>query len=66
MKKLVLALAAVLGLAFVMPIPAAQATTVKKVVIKRGHDRGHHYGWRNHRGGNKKMVIVKKRGEHRM
>ena|SRR6187431_408032 len=27
------------------------------VVIKRSHDRGHHYGWRNHRDGAK--VVVK-------
>ena len=63
MKKLVLALVAVLGLAFVAPMPVANATTVKKVVIKRGHDRGHHYGWR-HRHGPNKVVIVKKRGHH--
>ena len=64
MKKLVLALAAVLGVAFVVPMPAAQATTVKKVIIKRDHDRGHHYGWRNHHRANK-VVVVKKRGYHR-
>jgi Ni/Co efflux regulator RcnB len=63
MKKLVLALAAVLGIAFVAPMPAAQAQTVKKVIIKRDHDRGHHYGWRHRHGGNK-VVIVKKRGHH--
>jgi hypothetical protein len=65
MKKFIVALAAVLGLAFVMPIPAAQAETVKKVIIKRGHDHGHHYGWRNHHRANK-VVIVKKRGDHHM
>jgi Ni/Co efflux regulator RcnB len=71
MKKLVIAFAAVIGLAAVVPMTAAQAET-KKVIIKRGghdhgwrhHDRGHHYGWRNrdrHHGG-KKVVIIKKRG----
>jgi len=64
MKKLVLALVAVLGLAFVAPMPGANATTVKKVVIKCGHDRGHHYGWRHRHRANKKVVIVKKRGHH--
>jgi len=65
MKKFALALAAVLGLAFVVPAAApAEAQTTKKVIIKRGHDRGHHYGWRNHRGHNKKVVIIKKRGGH--
>ena len=63
MKKLVVALAAVVGFAFVAPLPAAHAEVTKKVIIKKGghHDRGHHYGWRNHHGG-KKVVIVKKRG----
>jgi len=66
MKNVTMALAAVLGLAFVAPtIQTAQAETVKKVMIKRGHDRGHHYGWRNHHRGNK-VVIVKKRGDHHM
>jgi hypothetical protein len=64
MKKFVLALAAVLGVAFVVPMPAAQAETVKKVIIKRGHDHGHHYGWRHRDGGNKKVVIIKKRNHH--
>jgi Ni/Co efflux regulator RcnB len=71
MKKLVIALAAVIGVAAVMPMTAAQAET-KKVIIKRGHghdhgwrhhDRGRHMGWREHRGG-KKVVIIKKRGHH--
>jgi hypothetical protein len=66
MKTLTLALATVLGIAFVAPITAAQAETTKKVIIKRGgHDRGHHYGWRNHHGGNK-VVIIKKRRHHEM
>jgi len=67
MKKLTIALAAVLGLAFVAPtIQSAQAETVKKVIIKRGHDRGHHYGWRNHDHGSKKVVIIKHRRHHEM
>jgi Ni/Co efflux regulator RcnB len=70
MKKLVIALAAVIGVAAIVPMTTtAQAETFKKVIIKRGHgdhgwrhhDRGRHLGWRNHRGG-KKVVIVKKRG----
>jgi hypothetical protein len=67
MKTLTLALATVLGIAFVAPITAAQAQETKKVIIKRGHDRGHHFGWREHRhhGGNK-VVIIKKRRHHEM
>lgn len=66
MKKVTIALAAVLGLAFIAPtIPSAQAETVKKVIIKRGHDRGHHFGWRHHHDG-KKVVIIKKHHHHEM
>jgi len=64
MKKFALALAAVLGLAFVVPAAAPAQAETKKIIIKRGHDRGHHMGWRNHRGGNKKVVIIKKRSHH--
>jgi hypothetical protein len=64
MKKVTIALAAVLGLAFVAPtIQSAQAETV---IIKRGHDRGHHYGWRHRDHGNKKVVIIKHRRHHEM
>ena len=67
MKKVTIALATVLALAFIAPtIPSAQAETVKKVIIKRGHDRGHHYGWRNHHGPSQKVVIIKKRSHHHM
>ena len=64
MKNVTIALAAVLGVAFVVPtIQTAQAETVKKVIIKRGHDRGHHYGWRNHHHA-KKVVVIKHRSHH--
>ena len=64
MKKLMIALAAVLGLAFVAPtVQSAQAETV---IIKRGHDRGHHYGWRHRDRHVKKVVIIKKQRHHHM
>jgi len=58
MKQLALALAAALGFAFVMPMPAAHAD--KKIIIKRAHDRGFHEGWHHHHGGGKTVII--KRG----
>jgi hypothetical protein len=63
MKKLTIALAAILGLAFVAPIPGAQAQETKKIIIKRGHDRdrGHHFGMREH---HKKVVIIKRHRRH--
>jgi len=64
MKTLTIALAAALGLAFVAPVTNAQAET-KTVIIKRGHDRGHHFGWRHHHDG-KKVVIIKKHHHHEM
>jgi len=63
MKTLTIALAAVLGLAFVAPI-ATSAAKAETVVIKhRDHDRGYHEGWR-HRHHEGKVVIIKKRRHH--
>ena len=64
MKKVVFALAAVLAVAFVAPLSTAQAENTK-VVIKRGHGHGHHFGMREHHGG-KKVVIIKHRRHREM
>ena len=69
MKKFALALAAVVGLAFVVPATAPAEAGM------RGHDRGHHYGWRHnrghhygwrnhHRGHHNKVVFMRKRSHH--
>jgi Spy/CpxP family protein refolding chaperone len=56
MRKLVLTLAALAAVGIALPV-ATQPASAGTVVIKK--DRGHHYGWRNHRA--QKVVIVKKR-----
>jgi hypothetical protein len=54
-----LGLAAIAAVGIVVPVTApAQAETVKKVIIKKHGDRGHHYGWRNR---NRTKVIVRHR-----
>ena len=67
MKKIAFALAAAGILALSVPVatPVAAATT-KKVIIKKGGDRGLHRGWAHsrHRGATKK-VIIKRGGEGR-
>jgi hypothetical protein len=52
MRKIVIALAAFAAIGIALPVTSpASADTVKKVVIKRGHDhdRGYHRGWNNNR-----------------
>lgn len=63
MKQLALLAAVAATVAFTAPAFAREMDhgdrhVTKKVVIK--HDRGHHYGWRNHHGyGVKKKVVIK-------
>ena len=56
MRKLVLTLAALAVVGIALPV-ASNTANAETVVIKE--NRGHHYGWRNHRA--EKVVIVKKR-----
>ena len=56
MRKIVLMLAAVAAVGIALPV-ATQPASAETVVIKQ--NRGHHYGWRNHRRDN--VVIIKKR-----
>jgi Spy/CpxP family protein refolding chaperone len=60
MRKIVLTLAALAAVGIALPV-ATQPASANTVVIKK--DRGHHYGWRNHRA--ERVVIVKKRHHHR-
>jgi hypothetical protein len=61
MRKFVLIVAALVAYCFVVPFASTANAETKKIIIKRGgHDRGHHRGAR-HRGGGKKVIIVKKR-----
>ena len=60
MRKLVLTLAALAAVGIALPV-ASNTANAETVVIKQ--NRGHHYGWRNHRA--EKVVIVKKRHHHR-
>ena len=59
MRKLVLTLAALAAVGIALPV-ASNTANAETVVIKQ--NRGHHYGWRNHRA--EKVVIVKKRRHH--
>jgi hypothetical protein len=56
MRKLVLTLAALAAFGIALPV-ASNTANAETVVIKQ--NRGHHYGWRNHRA--EKVVIVNKR-----
>ena len=56
MRKLVLTLAALAAVGIALPV-ASNTANAETVVIKQ--NRGHHYGWRNHRA--ERVVIVKKR-----
>ena len=56
MRKTILTLAALAAFGIVLPA-ATQSASVETVVIKK--DRGHHYGWRNHRA--ERVVVVKQR-----
>jgi hypothetical protein len=64
MKKLALATAAVMALAFSAPTFTAPASAqeIKVKVGERHHDRGRHEGWRHHRA--EKVVIHRDRGRH--
>ena len=63
MRTFALALASVAAIAIAAPAGTtpANADTVKKVIIKRDGDRGHHYGWRN-RDRDRSRVVIKHRG----
>ena len=56
MRKLVLTLAALAAVGIALPV-ASNTANAETVVIKQ--NRGHHYGWRNHRSD--RVVIMKKR-----
>ena len=60
MRKLVLTLAALAAVGIALPV-ASNTANAETVVIKQ--NRGHHYGWRNHRA--ERVVIVKKRHHYR-
>jgi len=61
MRKIMLGLAALAAIGIAAPATSALAQD-RTVIIKKDGDRGHHYGWRNHR--NKKVVIIKERRRH--
>ena len=56
MRKLVLTLAALAAVGIALPV-ASNTANAETVIIKQ--NRGHHYGWRNHRAD--RVVVVKKR-----
>ena len=56
MRKIILTLAALAAVGIALPV-ATTSASAETVVIKQ--NRGHHYGWRNHRAD--RVVIVKKR-----
>jgi Spy/CpxP family protein refolding chaperone len=56
MRKIILTLAALAAVGIALPV-ATTSASAETVVIKQ--NRGHHYGWRNHRA--ERVVIVKKR-----
>ena len=60
MRKLVLTLAALAAVGIALPV-ASNTANAETVIIKQ--NRGHHYGWRNHRA--ERVVIVKKKRHHR-
>jgi hypothetical protein len=57
MRKTILTLAALAAFGIALPVATTQSADAATVVIKK--DRGHHYGWRNHRAN--RVVVVKKR-----
>ena len=57
MRKIILTLAALAAFGIALPVATTQSANAETVVIKQ--NRGHHYGWRNHRA--ERVVIVKKR-----
>jgi hypothetical protein len=56
MRKIVLTLAALAAFGIALPV-ATNSASAETVVIKQ--NRGHHYGWRNHRA--ERVVVVKQR-----
>ena len=57
MRKIILTLAALAAFGIALPVATTESANAETVVIKQ--NRGHHYGWRNHRA--ERVVIVKKR-----
>jgi len=55
MRKIVLTLAAIAAVGIALPV-ASNSASAETVVIKQ--NRGHHYGWRNHRA--ERVVIMKR------
>jgi hypothetical protein len=60
MRKIFLTLAALAAFGIVLPVAATEPASAETVIIKK--NRGHHYGWRNHRA--ERVVIVKKHRRH--
>lgn len=61
MRKIVLTLAALAAFGIALPVATTQSANAETVVIKQ--NRGHHYGWRNHRANH--VVVMKKKRYHR-
>ena len=57
MRKIILTLAALAAFGIALPVATTESANAETVVIKQ--NRGHHYGWRNHRA--ERVVIVKTR-----
>ena len=49
MRKIFLTLAALAAFGIALPVATTAPASAETVIIKK--DRGHHYGWRNHRDG---------------
>ena len=62
MRKIILTLAAVA--AFGIALPAATTQSANAETMGARQDRGHHYGWRNHRA--ERQVIVRQRHRDRV
>jgi hypothetical protein len=56
MRKIVLTFAALAAFGIALPVATTQSANAETVVIKQ--NRGHHYGWRNHRA--ERVVVVKR------
>ena len=61
MRKIVLTLAALAAFGIALPVATTQSANAETVIIKK-QNRGHHYGWRNHRA--ERVVVVKQRRHH--
>jgi hypothetical protein len=60
MRNILLTLAALAAFGIALPVATTVSANAETVIIKK--DRGHHYGWRNHRA--ERVVVVKKRHRH--